>query len=553
MKKRTYILYSLVAFVILLSCSKKDGKDILLKAEGLIQEHPDSALILLKSVENPDNLKKDQRADYYLLLADAKYKNEISLYGDSTLNEPVEYFSKTNDSKKTTLSYFLRNKAFFDFARGAGNPEQAMYDALEAKKYSQKSGDYLLGHIYIDIGDVYYTGDYYTDALDNYKKALDYFQDDTENLIIVFGKMGSAFNLLKMPDSALIYQIKSADLLIEKKDTSRNALNVLSALYKNIASSYRSLGNSEAQKDMLVKAYYYLPEKEGMDANVILHLITLAYFRLNESDSALFYAEKYIETEDENSREAAFRYNHWYNVNKAMGHYEGALQYLEAFTVITDRIYKEDLSNSVFEVQRKYDKAALENQYNKVLVQRLYLIIIIILVILILVAALWFFKFKIKSKENELLKAEQAIQTFQQLLSNQDNTNERLTDFLVQKLDLTRKVAQMNVVTTDNTKDFIKQYNKVFGKNLLDEMSWNNIYPIINDLYNGFVDKIQNEYSDLSEKDLQLCCFVRAGFRTEEIAVLLNYTQNTVRVKKSRLCRKMGFNDFESFLNHIRQ
>ena len=126
--------------------------------------------------------------------------------------------------------------------------------------------------------------------------------------------------------------------------------------------------------------------------------------------------------------------------------------------------------------------------------------------------------------------------------------NEQLRNFLMDKLDIARKVAQMNVVSSNNTKEFMIQFQKVFGKNMMD---WENIYPVINDLYDGFVDKIKRIYPDLSNKDLQLCCFVRAGFRSDEQAVLLGYTQNSIRVKRTQLVKKMKFDNAEAFHSYL--
>ena len=506
-------------------------------------------------VEDPQLLDGQLKADYYLLLGQAKNTLNASLYGDSTLNEPVRYYSaKGGNDKKLAQSYYLRSKARFDLNKEVGDSEGALLDLLKAREHADTEKDSsLLGYIYYDIGDIYQVKYYFSEALANYRVALSYFgnRDNSFNKVLVYGKMGSIFNINQRPDSALFYQQRALDHMLLTNDSSRFHASILSALYKNIASSHRLLGDVDAQKNGFVKAYELLPEKGGTDANILIHLIAKSYISLNKPDSAYYYAQMYTEIPDETLKESAFRFHHWAIIYEKMGRFDLAIGYLNSYVKAIDKIYGEELSQSIYEAQQKYEKEALENQYNRVLVQRLYLVVVVAVFLLVGVVVSWYFISKIRKKERELLEAEQAIQTFSQLLGKQNQQDERLASFLVDKLDLTRKVAQMNVVATENTTDFIKQYHKIFGKNLMDEISWDNIYPVINDLYGGFVAKVEAQYPNLTDKELQLCCFIRAEFKTEEVAVLLSYTQSTVRVKKSRLARKMGFVDYDTFATYI--
>lgn len=551
--KLVYFLAYLCGILFFACQNREAEEESLLKIEELIPQHPDSASVLIEQI-NPEELNKSSQAKYHLLKGHIKFRKKHSLYQDTLLSISIDHYLKQEDEDRIAYAYFFRNRAFFDTNKEAGDTERALLDCLEAKKYAQKrKNNKLLGHIYYDIGCIYDCKFHHNEALANYKAAQTSFSldRDIENTVLTFGKIGSIYNILHKTDSALFYQKQALHYMLAANDSSTLHRNIISALYKNIAFSYGKAGNAELRKSNLLKAYQVLPNKEEMDANIILSQITWAFIELNKPDSAVYYGNKYNTLENETLKETVFRLHHKYKMYKVLQKPEQALKELENCMVVLNKVYDEELSSSILEVQQKYDKEVLQNQYNRILVQRLYLAIIIIAVILLTVLVSWYFINLIKKKKTELLEAKQAILTFDQLLKNQDRKNEKLTTLLIDKLDLTRKVAQMNVVSTSNTKDFIKQYNKVFGKDLLDEISWENIYPVINDLYNGFITKIENNFPDLSLKDVQMCCFVRAGFKTEEAAVLLNYTQSTVRVKKTRLSRKMGFSNNDTFISYI--
>ena len=587
----------LLAGAVLLSCNRVSENPTLKQAESLIAQHPDSTLVVLATVEDPHELPQAHRADYYLLSAQAKIKNNISIYQDSLcmegLSDAIAYFRKEANSDKLARTYYLRGRTRYNTDRETGDSNGAMQDFAAAREYAEKAGDNSLsGLIYLTIGDLYYTVYSDTEALENFKKARECYlrENDMRNEIILCGKLGSAYNRINQYDSALVYQRRALDFALANGDTSDYNKNVIAYLYKNIGHSYKLKGDRKEEKNAMLAAYRIIPRREGRDINLIINSISNTYMALNQTDSAIYYARQFTPVENETIREKAFRAYHWYKTYKWAGDESLALENLEIYQRLVDDIFNEEKTQSVLEIQKKYDKEVLENQYNQVLVQRLYLAIVVIAILLISLLVAWYLRNQIKRREAELTEAEQRMQTFRGMLAEQNRTlsereeqlhdygqqleeqskkiseqaerlqdadhlrlerdekSERLKTFLMDKLDIARKLAQMNAVANESTRAFMNRYNKVFGQNPLD---WEHIYPVINDLYDGFVDRLRKEHPDLEGKDLQLCCFVRAGFRANEMAVLLEITQNAVRVKQARLVKKMGFENAELFVSYL--
>ena len=575
------VFYSLLlAQFLLFSCKEANNERvtaILANAEGLLHNQPDSALNQLATVENVQKLGQRQRAEYYLLEVRAKSQANKKISADTLkLTEAIGYFTKSNEYGKLAQAYLLRGRGLYDAREYTGNADRAMLDFLEAKKYAEQlDSTSLLSLIHQEMGDVLYTKNIYNEALEHFKQARAYASKQAnpnpEDMIVIYGRIGSVFNATKQYDSALVYQNQAISLMQYANKTEYNSY-VLALLYKNTGYTYGKLGKYELVKTELLKAYRLLPESAESDRKIVLTLLSDAYIALNQIDSAIYYASQFPEGEGETLHDKAFRSHHWYKLYKTIGRYPLALKYLEAYLKEAERIYNDELSATILEIQKKYDKEQIENQYNQMLVQRLYLIIMFIVGILVGSLIIWSLVYRMKKKENELLKAQQSLDVMRRMLSSKENElanfkdkeqqeeeiadtlaekDKRLRTLLLGKLDIARRIAQMNVVESDNSTLFMKQYRKIFDQDLMEEIDWANLSTVIDELFDNFSAKITGSNPDLSQKDMQLCCLIRAGFKPDEISVLLNYTQNTVRVKKSRLGRKMGFADYETFLSYI--
>ncbi|MBO7279649.1 MAG: hypothetical protein J6V00_00635 [Bacteroidaceae bacterium] len=81
----------LLAFT-LFACNKHTGTEALLsKAERQMDEHPDSALILLQRLDTKQLTSADEKALYALLYSQALDKNYIDITDDSLINIAVDY------------------------------------------------------------------------------------------------------------------------------------------------------------------------------------------------------------------------------------------------------------------------------------------------------------------------------------------------------------------------------------------------------------------------------------------------------------------------------
>ena len=84
---------ALIVLSLMVGCKEKVDP-ILSEIDSKMEEHPDSALMLLDSYHLSDNASDQDRAYYGMLLTHARYKNFIDETNDSLINASADYFLK---------------------------------------------------------------------------------------------------------------------------------------------------------------------------------------------------------------------------------------------------------------------------------------------------------------------------------------------------------------------------------------------------------------------------------------------------------------------------
>ena len=109
--KHIFPLFLLVLLLGLTACGdKKAVTDVLNRAEVLMDEHPDSALTLLRTLTFDDFRKESNRARYALLHSQALDKNYIDVTSDSLISVAVKYYQDEDDVRGKFLSYYYMGR-----------------------------------------------------------------------------------------------------------------------------------------------------------------------------------------------------------------------------------------------------------------------------------------------------------------------------------------------------------------------------------------------------------------------------------------------------------
>lgn len=548
MKYITPLFFILTLFIGLFSCQNRyRDPQILATAENLIISNPDSAFILLEEINTPASLNKKLYATYLLLQAQAKDKTDRNLSEDTLLSISIDYFTKAKLHKQAAYAYFYQNRVY----QSQNQTGLAIECCCSAKNYAEKTTDLdLLGLIYHDLGHLYKEQFNYEEAIDCYRKGLDCFQrSQNDNYsIYMYKRIGDIFlisNLNAAIDSALTNYHKALEYANEIKNQTE-----IYHTYQSIALSLYDANQFEKAKTYLKKAIEMTNDPHINFGNYTF--LSGIYLNLNKTDSALIFLDKTFSTHVTlDSKDKYAQKKLLYRINFMKKDYLSAIYNIESCLIYKDSIYTNIMSQKILEIKKKYEKEKLQKERDELIIQRLYFFFICLLVLFSIPFIIIAFINKNKRHEAESLKKHQELLLLEEMLASKNNTENKLKGLLIEKLDITKKVTLMQSYTNVSDNEFVEQYHKIFGQNTSDTMEWDNLYPILDELYDNFTSKLKLTFPALTEKEFQHCCLIRAGFDSEEICLFLSYEYNTIRSSKLRLRKKMGFDTFEDFTEYL--
>ena len=171
MKNILSILLLLLAFT---ACGdKKAVTDVLNRAEAVMNESPDSALNLLRTLTFDDFRKEKNRARYALLHSQALDKNYIDVTNDSLISVAVEYYKDKDDVRSKFLSYYYMGRVHANGERYL----QATSCLMESEQLVDEVGDdYLSGLLYSEMGRIYRLYYDYPKSLEAHRKAAECYE-----------------------------------------------------------------------------------------------------------------------------------------------------------------------------------------------------------------------------------------------------------------------------------------------------------------------------------------------------------------------------------------
>ena len=151
---------------------------------------------------------------------------------------------------------------------------------------------------------------------------------------------------------------------------------------------------------------------------------------------------------------------------------------------------------------------------------------------------------------------EEELEALRQLASeSQQHTEEKDDRFfkriLLQQLGVIRLAASNP--TTANQELIRRMSEIVDGQVPVDSLlNWEDLYQTIDYIYEGFYTRIKEKYGELlNEKELQLCCLLKANFSTKEISIVSSQGVRTVYQRKTVIRQKLGMEEKGDIVEYL--
>ena len=122
------------------------------RAEACMDQHPDSALNILRSISHPDLQTAQERARHALLHSQVLDKNYIDLTTDSIIRPAVEYYLQRDEVRPRFLTLYYKGRIH----QNAKQYPEAIIAFTEAELLiDQLNDDYYAGLLLRQMGHIY--------------------------------------------------------------------------------------------------------------------------------------------------------------------------------------------------------------------------------------------------------------------------------------------------------------------------------------------------------------------------------------------------------------
>ena len=526
--KQILVLIFLSIFVSA-GCSSWRVDNTLTDVETYIMERPDSALMVLDSIDRTLLTTDRLKAHHALLHAMALDKNYIDVDDDSLASIAVRYYSKKGPEKYEARSLYYLGLSYY-YAQDYKN---AILEFTKAEKVAERSDRLYLGMTKDIKATIYSATHNDSEALRLLKEAYDIYLELSLHQYINNTELRLANlycnndDFLKA-DSLYIHLISS-----EKVDD----------FIKNSATKNKAfITISHYNKDYDKAAFLYDRLVIDSDASILTYKDYWAYAyslskvgRKEEAQSLVSQLK---------SVDSSGTADYWmYLIEKSRGNSENALKYLEHTTTKTDKEVMKALQQSLALTQRDYYESEFINAEFKARNRQLIAISVGVSSVLVLVLLLWATSVYVRRQREEkeyYLNYANEIRRQLEAAKNEDypQLQRKYLEIYKSKFEMIGSLYEEYVLYRGKKNAEHAIYSKVseiINAFIGDNANQHQLESVLDDSLDGIVSTLRKEMPRLKDIDYSIFCYMIIGFDATTISHLLNITTNVVYIRKSRM------------------
>jgi hypothetical protein len=203
------IVYFVIIVGVLLGCGERqEYREALSRAEAVMNDHPDSALMILDAMNTEKkSWSKSLRMRFELMKAKAQNKAFVKFTSDSVMKDVVAYYDGWGESPNDRL---LANYLLGCIYRDLNETSHAIdcfHDAITKADTTAGNCDYItLSRVYSQMAGMYHRQLLFSNEVDTRKLASYYasLANDSINAVFELGKIAGVYITLNKKDSAEI-------------------------------------------------------------------------------------------------------------------------------------------------------------------------------------------------------------------------------------------------------------------------------------------------------------------------------------------------------------
>lgn len=98
---------------------------------------------------------------------------------------------------------------------------------------------------------------------------------------------------------------------------------------------------------------------------------------------------------------------------------------------------------------------------------------------------------------------------------------------------------------------YVKKILKKIELNMNNQNTWEEIWFHINEIDEGFIDRVKEEIENYTIGDIRHCTFIKLGFTVKETALAFLVNPGTVNMARYRLKKKLNLCSSTSLIHYI--
>jgi len=514
--------------------TQENDRTELAYTQRLSQQFPDSAFLLLKEMYSQSIAKKDRASTATCLF------------------------------QMGQICYYL------------GNYPKALDFHLQADKIFREVGqrEQIAANLN-EMGILYYYNRQLPMARKQYDEALSLYRQagNGEGLANTYGKIGHLYEKQRKYDSAFFFQrqaLQQYQRIAHKQGMAK--------IYENMGSIFEDLERFDSSKYYFINALQLYEQSGEQVASIeVVNNLGDILRKTGHYQEAVVQTNKALalatQTNDLYEKGAAYR-----DLGKAyhlLDQEDSAYHYLELSRRATLDIYSRENNRQtaflsvLYDIDKKNDEIVrLENARKITVITTTAVIIVVIL--LVVLGAVIISRQRLKIR-NERLTGERDRQIYlsQRELMQAELQNRQLQEEkLIQELEVKRKgltsstlhVIQKNqllenlrdrlaIMVKDDKRDQKKQLQQLIQQinlNFNHDQYWNEFRETFGQVHQQFFDNLKNHCEELTGNDLRLLSLIKLNLASGDIATLLGISQDSLRVSRYRLKKKLSLNNGES-------
>lgn len=559
-----YLLYRILFIMLLLlslaSCGEGQWRPFGLSAEeeeqvrldlslidSLMEEHPDSAMIILqRDSALMCRAAKAERMMYSLLKIQADDKLYVTHKSDSTIREVAAYFNEHGNARQQAQAWYLLGRVSYDLHH-ASSAMSAFRQVLAVDeeipivcRYKSRSASWL--------GDFYEREKMYEKLLACNKQAYHYAErSDRAKELMAYSlrDVGRSFSYLGNNKKAMAYYEKALNIANQISNKGLFAI-----IEEELSAIYIEEGMLHEAGQILLRPIKWISQE-----NLAPYYYTTGkyYEAKGNIDSAAFYYKKNIAITSMYSKTLTVEclvdlYDRQGNHTEAHKYRELGKVYEDSFT-LQKHIEMLDNDKNV-EINSEILQRTEEQAHND---RRIAIILVCILCIVTIIV---FYKFKRRkemlSNENKRItgyykKMHDKDTSRILMLENQNKEQQLVLDSLSSQV----QNAKDDVVIASKRTEYEKKVLKEEFLNssiyqLFHTVSFcpeDNDYHLLEEAldkaYDNFTVRLMQLYPKLSKTDLRICCLLKIDLPLKIIAIILGYSLSNLSTKRARLYKKI--------------